>query len=194
MKNKVTYLTIVYLFMLFIIFLLPFYSAEKYSILKNTTSELGAQNTPNSWIMNITFALLGLCSIFDGWKFLNGYWFHRIVLTVFGISLILAAYFQHAPIGPGITFSVEEDSLHSLFSTITGFLFTFFAVSSSFILKMKSDKIIALFIGVMATALSLMIFTLPEFAGIWQRFIFISSFGWMIYLFRAKNKLQIPNL
>ena len=90
-KNKaminIKYLKGTYILMLLVIFVLPFYSHENYTILKNTTSHLGAQNTPNSWIMNITFILLGVTSIWTGWRFLGQYWFQKAARMVFGISL-----------------------------------------------------------------------------------------------------------
>lgn len=40
-----------YLLMVIVIFILPFFSVEGYLFMKNTTSQLGAQSTPNAWIM-----------------------------------------------------------------------------------------------------------------------------------------------
>ncbi|UCG92615.1 MAG: DUF998 domain-containing protein [candidate division WOR-3 bacterium] len=62
--------------MLLVIFILPFYSFEEYSIIRNTTSQLGAHAAPNGWVMNLTFVLLGVTSIISGWKYLGRYWFH----------------------------------------------------------------------------------------------------------------------
>ena len=93
-----------------VMFILPFYSVDSYTISKNTTSHLGAQNESYAWIMNVTFVLLALTSIISGWKFYQGLWFHRVVLIIFGISLICAAYFQHGPIDPGIKYDIMEDT------------------------------------------------------------------------------------
>ena len=188
MKFKAKYLSGAYFLMLIVIFVLPYFSDQNYSIIKHTTSELGAQNTPNSWIMNLTFIILGSASILDGWKFLKAYKFHKFVLTFFGISLILSALYKHAPIDATINYNIKEDDLHSLFSSITGFLFTLFAISTSFILEKRKDKLIAVLIGISATLLSVLIFNVSGFAGIWQRLIFISAFGWMIYLLNTKLK------
>lgn len=171
-------------------FLLPFFSVESYSIIKNTTSHLGAQHAPHAWIMNLTFLLLGIFSIVGGWKFYQGFWFHRILLICFGLALIFAAFYKHAPIDSGIEYDVQEDKLHSLFSTITGFSFTLLAISTSFILKQKTDRLIALAIGIMAVSLSILMFKFVDLMGIWQRLIFIFSFGWMIYVFRFREKIK----
>jgi len=159
---KLGLLPIAYLIMILVVFFLPFFSAEEYSISHNTTSHLGAQNTPNAWIMNVVFVLLGIASIIDGWERLPRYWMHKAVITIFGISLILTAFFQHAPIIPGAIFSEFEDGLHSKFATITGFSFTFFTVAAAFVESTKLRKVIALGIGVLAILLTLLIFNLLD--------------------------------
>ena len=168
-------------------FILPFYSVDSYSILKNTTSHLGAQNESNAWIMNVTFVLLGLTSIISGWNFYKGLCFHRIILILFGISLICAAYFQHGPIDSGIKYDIKEDKFHSLFSNITGFSFVVLAISTAFIVELRREKLIAIIIGFSATIFSILMFEIEDLMGIWQRLIFISSFGWMIHLFRIRK-------
>ncbi len=165
-------------------FILPFFSVPEYTIIRNTTSHLGAQFAPHAWIMNTTFVLLGLGTIISGWSYLRGYLFHRILLVFFGLALCLTAVFQHAPVTPEVAFDRYEDSMHSLFATITGFSFTGFAVSIAFILKQKNHRILSLAVAALATVLSMLMFNASEWMGIWQRLIFISSFGWMIGLFR----------
>ena len=190
MNPGVKYLIGVYILMLLVIFILPFFSADNYSIVSNTTSQLGAQETSNAWIMNLTFVLLGTGSIVAGWKVLKAYWLHRILLLAFGISLILTAVFSHAPIDPDIPYDMDEDKLHSLFASTTGFSFTLFAISSAFIMEKQRDRWIAIAIGVLGTVLSILMFQLDGYKGIWQRLIFISAFGWMIYVFSRPGKVR----
>ncbi len=188
MKGPIEYLVLPYLMLLGVIFILPFYSVESYSILQNTTSHLGAQEAPYAWVMNTTFILLGLGSMLSGWPYLKGYGFHKLALLIFGFSLIGAAIYQHAPIVAGIAFDAEEDWMHSLFSSVTGASFTVFAMSATFILRYRSAKAMALLVGVLAILLSVLIFTVPEFRGIWQRALFIITFGWLIILFNGQEK------
>jgi hypothetical protein len=185
---KTVFLLWTYLFFLLVIFILPFYSAEGYSIIKNTTSQLGAQHTPNAQVMNITFVLLGLATIIDARRFLENFWLHKIVLTVFGIALILAAFYRHAPIAENLPFDISEDKMHSVFATITGTSFTFFAIASVFIEKSFQNKAIAFLAGIFATAMSIMMFTLTDFTGIWQRLLLITSFAWLIFFFKTRQK------
>jgi len=178
---KLGLLPAAYILMLLVMFILPFFSVEEYSILKNTTSHLGAQGAPYAWVMNVVFALLGIAAIVDGWMHLSKYWLHKFVLTIFGISLVLTAFFQHAPIVPGVIFSDLEDDLHSKFATITGFSFTLFAIASAFIESTRVRRIIAVGVGVIASILSILIFNVADLAGVWQRTIFIVSFAWLMY-------------
>ncbi len=188
MKGPIEYLVFPYLMLLGVIFILPFYSVESYSIVQNTTSHLGAQHAPYAWVMNTTFILLGLGSMLSGWPYLKGYGFHKLALLIFGFSLVGAAIYQHAPIVAGVAFDAEEDWMHSLFSSVTGASFTVFAMSATFILRYRSAKAMALLVGVLAILLSVLIFTVPEFMGIWQRALFIIAFGWLIILFNGQEK------
>lgn len=91
--NKQRYLLYTFLLLLLIMFLLPFYSADTYSIVKNTTSHLGAQSTPNAWIMNLAFILAGISCILEAWLHLRKYWFHKMLLSIFGLSLMFTGIF-----------------------------------------------------------------------------------------------------
>ena len=57
MKKDVLSLWLYILFLL-AAFGLPFFSFGGYSIVKNTTSHLGAQGSPHSWLMNAVFVFL----------------------------------------------------------------------------------------------------------------------------------------
>ena len=179
--SKLGLIPAVYVLMLLVIFVLPFFSVDEYSILKNTTSHLGAQGAPYAWVMNVVFVLLGIAAIVDGWMRLSNFWLHKVVLTIFGVSLILTAFFQHAPIVPGVVFSELEDDLHSKLSTITGFSFVFFAIAAAFIEPTNVRRLIAVGVGVAASLLSILIFNLADLAGIWQRMMFIIVFAWLMY-------------
>jgi len=183
-----------YILMLLVMFILPFFSVDEYSILKNTTSHLGAQGAPYAWVMNVVFAMLGTATIVDGWGRLSNFWLHKAALVVFGTSLFLTAFFQHAPIVPDIGFNMLEDDLHSIFATITGFSFTFFAIASAFIESTRRRKIIAAGVGITATLLSMLIFNVAELAGVWQRMMFIIVFAWLVYFLYSRTDGLLPML
>ncbi len=186
MKNK-HFIVPVYIILILVMFILPTFGAEEYSIFLNTTSQLGAQNTPNSWIMNLTFALLGCVCIFEGFLHLKNLWVQKVLLISFGIGLIFTAIFQHAPINEAIPYNILEDNIHSASASVVGFSFTLFAFSVAFIENTDKRRILALLIGMLSIGLSLLMFSVTNYTGVWQRLMFIISFGWMIYFFEGRK-------
>lgn len=180
MKREKFFL-ILYIALLLIIFILPYFSSKGYSILLHTTSQLGAQNTPYSWVMNMIFVLLGFTCIWKAFTYLKNYPIHRLLLVIFGFSLISTAIFQHAPIDKNLEYDILEDKIHSISASVVGFSFTLFSFSTLFIEKTKKRRIIALLVVFSSTLLSLFMFLLNGFSGIWQRLIFIISFAWIIF-------------
>ena len=176
------YLLYAFLLLLPIMFVLSFYSADTYSIIKNTTSHLGAQSTPNAWLMNAAFVIVGIACVLEAWLHLGRFWFHKILLSIFGLSLAFTGIFHHAPIIEDVIFNSLEDRLHSIFATIVGFSFTIYAISSAFIEKAVKHRIIDIAVGFTATILSLLMIYLPDYSGIWQRAIFIITFIWLILM------------
>ncbi len=188
--SGIRYLRITYSLLLLVMFILPFFSDDAYSIIKNTTSHLGAQNSPNAWIMNITFILVGMSCIIEAFLRLKRLWFQRIVLCIFGLSFAFTGIFRHAPIIEGIPFDLMEDKLHSVFASIVGFSFTIFAISTAFIEKKTMLRALAVIAGVTATILSIMMSFLPPYSGIWQRMILVVSFCWLIFMLEGTNGLS----
>ena len=186
--TRFRYVLFAYVILLAVMFILPFFSAEGYSMLRHTTSQLGAQNTPFAWVMNTTFVLMGAACVLDGWRHLGHYWFQKILLTIFGLGLILTGIFSHAPITAGVPYSLAEDGYHSLFASVVGFSFTILAFSAVFIEDTNRSRVAALAIGIAATLLSMLIFNVSSYAGVWQRLMFITSFAWLLIF--LKNRLK----
>lgn len=184
------FLVIPFILLILVMFILPFYSAESYTIIKNTTSQLGAQQTKNAWVMNVIFIALGTACILDSLSHFRRFLFLMILLCVFGLTLFLTGIFRHAPIDPLLSYDAYEDTLHSLFATITGTSFTVFAISSSFIEKKIRNRLIDISVGIFATVFSILMGTTPEFSGIWQRMIFLVSFLWLIVIIKRVRLLS----
>jgi hypothetical membrane protein len=172
---------------LLVMFVLPFFSAPEYSIIRNTLSELGAQSAPRAWIMNYYFVSLAIGSIFAGWRSFEGFTFHRIVLVIFGLSLTLMALFNHAPVNPHIYFSTTEDGWHAYFVCTAGLSFILLSLASSLILDKQQDRLLAIGAGLSVILLSILMSEAEWAAGVWQRLMFMISFGWMIYNFRTRE-------
>lgn len=169
-----------YLLLITVIWVLPFYSSEGYSIIKNSISELGGQNVPKNWIMNLTIALLSLSTIALGTKMLKLKSSLLIVLYFFCFSFLLTGIYKVAAINAEpFSYKYNHDALHSLFSGITGFAFSLFCALLVWDLKFKTYKIQTLLVFIMVIGLSYLIFKFPEFKGISQRIMFMLSFGWL---------------
>jgi hypothetical protein len=79
---------------------------------------------------------------------------------------------------------VQEDKFHSIFASTTGFSFTVLAISTGMIKEIRSEMILPVIVGISATVLSLMIFKMEGLMGLWQRILFLVSFGWLFIEFK----------
>jgi len=190
-RPGISYLLPATVILILVMFILPGYSSPGYSILKNTTSHLGAQNAPNAWIMNLVFLLLGVAVILEAWFHLKPYRVQQFLLGIFGLGLLGVAIFQHGPIIEGISADLFEDMMHSVFATTVGFSFILFAVSTAFIETKRTRRVSALLIAVLAASLSALMFAVPDLAGLWQRIMFILAFGWLIIFFEGIRRGQV---
>lgn len=188
MKIGDRFLLYTFLLLLPVMFILPFFSVDTYSILKNTTSQLGAQNTVNAWMMNTVFILVGISCLLEAWMNVKGFPLQKLLLIIFGLGLFLIGIFRHAPITEGLPYNAWEDRLHSVFATVVGISFTFYAVSSAFIEKAIKHRVMDLIVGFTATILSMLMFSIPDYSGVWQRAIFIVSFSWLIVMLERIKK------
>jgi hypothetical membrane protein len=186
-NNKIAVLSGAYTLLLAVMFLLPFFSVQEYSIICNTLSELGARCEPKAWIMNFIFISLALGSLTAGWGYFKGFLLHRILLALFGISLTLSAFFNHAPINPDIQYNIKEDGWNAYFTCTTELSFIILSIATSLIIEKQQDRVYALAAGISVFILSVLTSESEGAAGIWQRLIFIISFGWMIYNFKRQN-------
>ncbi|TPN87494.1 DUF998 domain-containing protein [Aquimarina algicola] len=193
--KKVFYILFRYVYILMIIvsIILPFFTTEGYSIFKNTLSELGAQNTSYNWVINIVFIALSCITIIVGITHLKGYYISLILLFLFIISFFMTAIFLHAPIDTSLDFNHFEDELHSVFSTATGIFFCIYSLSVSFITKKFDHKILSILVSLVALILSYSMFVHSDFRGIYQRGIFIMAFGWLLYAFKNYTYLDPKN-
>jgi len=169
--------------LLSVMFVLPYFSVEDYVIWRNTTSHLGAQGAPYAWLMNGSFILMAVATAQLAFTRMRSYGFQQVCIAVFSIGLVGTALFRHAPIVEGLVFSVFEDHMHSVFASLVGFSFTLFAVSTAFIVRNRTHRIVSISVATSSVILSILIFSTPEFAGVWQRIMFIVSFAWLLWLF-----------
>jgi hypothetical protein len=55
------------------------------------------------------------------------------------------------------------------------------------LLEKQTDRLLAIITGISAVILSLLASEADRTAGIWQRLLFIISFGWMIYTYKTMD-------
>lgn len=178
-------LTIAYILMLLLMFVLPLFSVQGYSIIRNTICELGAQFSPFAWIINLAFILLALSSLIAGWAYFEGCTLHRILLLLFGISLTLTAFFNHAPVNSESTYNLKEAGFNAYFACSAVFSFIILSIATVFIVEREHQRFMAIAAGLSGIVLSVLISEMDQLAGVWERLLFIISFGWMIYSFKT---------
>jgi hypothetical protein len=183
-KTGIFLLTGAYVLMIMAMFILPFFMVPDHSIIKNTISELGAQFSPYSWIINSILTALALSSVISGWRFYESHGFQRFILLLFGFSLSLAAIFNHAPVSSDIQYRITEDGWHSYLMNTTWLSFIILTFSTALIPEKAVNRSYSVITGLSAILLLLLFSEANGTAGIWQRLQFIISFAWMIYTFK----------
>jgi len=168
----------VFLIFVFVSSLLPIISFQGYSILSNTTSHLGAQGSPNAWIMNSTFVLLGITSL---WILIQSkIRLYQVIGSIFGLSLLLTAIFKHGALIEGYETILWEDQLHSVFATTTGISFVILSFSHG-IMSSYKQRYIGFLLAVIATLITISMGVFSSYMGILQRMMFIFSFSWLFF-------------
>lgn len=186
-KSRIILLAAAFILMLPAMFIFPLFIVTDLSVIRNTLSDLGAQSTAGSWIINSILVVLGFSSVISGWGFFKGFVFQRVILLLFGLSIVLSAFFNHAPVNPAISYNISEDGWHKYFACITWIFFAILAFSTALMHKKQTDRSLAFIAGISAVLLSLLSSEAAQTAGIWQRLLFIISFGWMIYTVKTTD-------
>ena len=178
---------IAYILFLLVSLLLPIFSFDGYSIISNTTSHLGAQGSPNAWIMNLTFIILALTTL---WIVLSTkVRFHQVFGFIFSLSLLITGLFRHGSLIEGYPSNLVFDQLHSIFATTTGISFVILSLGHGFTSQGK-QKTIGFLLAFGATLLSFAMMALPAYMGIFQRLMFILAFAWLFFAMKAPINMQ----
>ncbi|WP_160058206.1 DUF998 domain-containing protein [Alkalicoccus saliphilus] len=167
-------------FLLFLIVstVLPFFSFQGYSMLTHTTSHLAAQGAPHAWVMKLVFICLGSMAVFVTYATRIRY--HQLFGVLFGFSLIMTAFFPHAPMEAGLPVNVVQDKVHSVFAGGTGFSFTVLAVGHAFMSR-GNQRTAGVVLAIAATLIPLLMIAFPSWMGLLQRMMFICAFGWLFF-------------
>lgn len=174
---------IIYILFLLVAFGLPFFSFEGYSIIGNTTSHLAAQASPFAWVMDIVFIVLGAMAIYINYT--TRVLYYQVIGGIFGLSLIMTAFFPHAPMIENVPTNLLYDQMHSIFASITGFSFTLLAVGHGVMCRGK-QQFWGIIIAIVAMLISLGMMLVPSVMGLLQRIMFISAFAWLFFYMKPR--------
>lgn len=164
------------------IFMLPLVSFSGYSILRNTTSELGAQESPFAWVMCCVFVAMGVAILYMFRHVLRRHQFAKLCIWIFGISFILVGVFQHEAGTPSANSGNLEATLHSFFASGMGFAITVFALLISRIVTTSKARVAAMTAAGLSLGLSGAMVALPEYAGLLQRVMFLTILLWLYFV------------
>lgn len=164
-----------------------FFASPEYNWMQNTVSDLAAQGLKYQWIMQTGFIGFGvLLNIGFVQKFIatQKVSYPDLLIMLYGLAILLSGFFSTEPFIQGVSYSVQESSLHSLFATAAGFAFTigiFYRLVTASTLGEKWLHAV-FFLLVMGTSLLFGLSEnglLPIAKGIIQRSLYLVSFIWL---------------
>ncbi|KPJ77833.1 MAG: hypothetical protein AMJ54_06605 [Deltaproteobacteria bacterium SG8_13] len=154
----------------------PWYTVEGYSIIGNLISQLGAQNTQNSWVMAAGFLALGCGIITDGIRRFSR---PGIAFMAFGLFVALAGIFAHKPLWPAAEYSVVAHQLHSVLATLAGISITIGLLWVAASATSFRPRIIAIALAVLCFALPLCMVAFDAYQGLIQRVMYALILAWL---------------
>lgn len=171
-----------YILLIATLFVVPFFSFEGYSLTEHTLSDLGAQKVSGNWITNTTIIFLSCAIIPLATKQLQLHWRHLACLYFFCISFLFTGIYQLAGLDAHqYVFDYTDDALHYLFSLMSGFAFCLFCIFFIFIVRKKRHKWQTLGALSLAVIVPVLIYYYPEYKGVFQRALYLGTFGWLFY-------------
>lgn len=163
-----------------VVLLGPLYTVQKYSFVSNLISELGAQHTPNNFIMISAFIALGGGIAFDGIKR-----FRKPILPfiLYGLSMALVGIFPHKPIDATINYNALYHDLHGINASIAGTLMTIGLLWQGFVMN-GLHRIICFYMAGVSIIFPIFMLSFPNYQGIIQRVIYFQILGWVWFKYQ----------
>jgi hypothetical membrane protein len=169
---------------IFIVFIVVahIFSTPNYDWTKNTISDLGAQGYNRKLIMQIGFLSFGV--ILASGIFLNGLSLRTTPILVYGLCVALTGVFCTKPFTDMETFSITQSTLHSAFAQIAGITFSIGVLTQLFFTTDNNSKIMHLIFFILVIGLSATFGLLKNYHGIAQRFLYLTSFVWLLKFYK----------
>lgn len=162
-----------------IVFVLPLYSVEGYGLVHNDISDLGAQNSPYSWIINVALTFYAICIAFASfsrlalhpirWGFLSS-----------AILLILAAILRDAPMDSATEHNELAAAVHPILFSASAIILSLTLLLCAILRQPLTWRLICLLVGAICLSLAILRIFL-EHSGITDRIFVIISGSWLYF-------------
>jgi len=153
----------------------PLYTVDEYSTVANLISELGAQHTPNNFIMICAFIVLGLGILVDG---VRKFQIPLLPFILFGLSMAIVGVFPHKPLDSSQGFNAMFHNLHGIVASIAGTAITGGFIWQGFRTHGR-QRIICFYMAMIATIFPILMLSIPSHKGIIQRVMYLHILGWL---------------
>jgi hypothetical membrane protein len=161
----------------------PWYSVEGYSHTANLISELGAQHTPNRFIMVLGFLCLGGGILVNG---VQPFSIRALPFAAFGGFMLLASLFPHMPLDPSLPHDPVKHEVHGLMAIAAGISVTAGMLWQACVAPGRTQRITAGALAVICVVMPLLMLAWPEVQGLTQRLMYLAVFAWLWCYFPAR--------
>ncbi len=156
---------------------------EGYSWVTHTTSQSAAQGVEAAWIARLGFLSFGLGVIWVtaerrvAWR----RW-ASVFHAGFGAFMVATAVFSTRSWDAAMPYNPVEDAIHSATATLVGFCFAFGVLA--LLLRRRKEQFAVRWFDLFAlsatVALPAAMTLLPQFAGVFQRLMFLVAYVWYL--------------
>ncbi|MCP4937373.1 MAG: DUF998 domain-containing protein [bacterium] len=183
---KIIYFSVCYFIV--VIFAAHFFMPPEYDWTQNTISDLAAQGLKYQWIMQLGFIGFGL--LLNGGfvsKFISArtVFYPDVLIMVYGFAVLLTGVFSTEPFLEGVSFSIQEANLHSIFAQVAGVFFSIAILAYLISSPDPKSKLFHTIFLIFVIGIS-MVFGLAENEiiqlgrGLIQRTLYLVSFVWLL--------------
>ncbi len=164
-----------------------FYIPPEYNWTQNTVSDLSAQGLKYQWIMQagfIGFGLLLNLGFIQKFIAAQKVSYPDLFIMVYGLAILLSGFFSTAPFIKGVSYSLQESNLHSLFATAAGISFSVGILYRLVMAPTPGEKWLHFIFLIAVMGISFLFGlsengVLPVAKGIVQRSLYLVSFIWL---------------
>ena len=153
----------------------PLYTVTEYSTIANLISELGAQHTPNNFIMIMAFVIFGVTIALAGIK---NFQISLLPFIIYGLTMAVVGVFPHKPIDATVAYNATYHNLHGIIATVAGTALTIGFIWQGFRMR-KPQKYICFYLALVAFVFPVLMLSFNEYQGIIQRVMYLQVLVWL---------------